>query len=147
MRVSEKFYHRSMLINAFSLVLVALVLATIVIPAVKAEYLRGGTPKVALYAFWVNVFFNLLAAILIWFATIRINGRRFILVPIAFILLVMGWALADAGAAYLSHDPAMKTASIILFFCSGLDGIVVLLIIIVTAFHPITKDRDNELLQ
>ncbi len=146
MRVSNKFYHRSMLTSAILLVLVALVLTTIVIPAVKAECLRGGTPEVAVYAFWVNVFFNLLAAILIWFVTIRINGRRFILVPIVFILLLLGWALADSGAAYLSHDPAMKTASIILFFCSGIDGIVVLLIIIVTAFHPTTKDRDIELL-
>ena len=140
MKISPTFSRRTLLITVVLLIVVALVVAVAVIPQIKAEVLRGGTPQMAYYAFWVNIIFTVFVAIVIWFIAIRTKGRGFL--PLSFlglmilILLVLGWALSDAAGAYITHSPAMHTASIILFVCSGIDFLVVLLVIIAALFFP-----------
>jgi hypothetical protein len=140
MKLSHAVCRRTLQIIAVLLIVVALIVAVAVIPQIKAEVLRGGTPEIAVTAFWVNIFLTVLAAVVIWFVAIRTKRRRFLplfaLGLMAFIILLLGWALGDAAEAYSGHGPAMQTASIILFICCGIDLLAVLSVIIAIVFFP-----------
>lgn len=140
MKLSPTVCRRTLQTIAVLLIVVALMVAVTVIPQVKAEVSRGGTPQKAVIAFWVNIIITVLAAVVIWFVGIRTRRRRFLplfaLGLMAFILLLLGWALGDAAEAYSGHGPAMQTASIILFICCGIDLLAVLLLIITALFFP-----------
>ena len=140
MPVSNTFSRRSLLISVALLVLVAIVIIIAVIPQVRAEYLRGGTPEMAVIAFWINVGFTVLVAVVVWFIAIRTKHRRFLpiflLGLMSFIILILGWALSDAGGAYSGHGPEMKTASVMLFSCAVVDLIALILIIIAVIRLP-----------
>ena len=140
MKLSLTACRRSLLTIAVLLIVVAFIVAVTVIPQVKAEVLRGGTPQKAYIAFWVNVLLTVLAAIVIWFIAIRTKGRSFLqlfaLGLTAFVILLLGWALGDAGEAYSGHGPAMQTASIFLFIGCGINLLVVLLLIIAAVLFP-----------
>jgi phosphoglycerol transferase MdoB-like AlkP superfamily enzyme len=140
MKLSLTVCRRSLLTIAVLLIVVALMVAVTVIPQVKAEFLRGDTPQNAVIAFWVNIILTVLVAIVIWLVAKRTRGRNFIqlfaLGLVAFIILILGWALGDAGEAYSGHGPAMHTASIILFIGCGINLLVVLSLIITMLFFP-----------
>jgi len=140
MPVSNKFSRRFLLISAALLILVAILVAATVIPQVIAEHHRGGTPMMAVYAFWINAGFTVLVALVVWLIAIRTKHRRFLpiffLGLMAFIILILGWALSDAGEAYSGHGPEMKIASIILFACAVVDLIALILIIIAAIRLP-----------
>jgi len=143
MKLSPTVSRRILQTIAVLLIVVALIVAVAVIPQIKAEVTRGGTPQKAVIAFWVNIIITVVAAVVIWFIAIKTRRRRFfplfVLGLLAFILLVLGWSLGDAAAAYSGHGPAMQTASIILFIVCGIDLLAVLLLIISTVLFPKQK--------
>jgi hypothetical protein len=140
MKLSLTSYRRYLLTISVLLIVTALIVIIFVIPEVKAEVQRGGTLQIAYVAFWINIILTVLAALVIWFIAIRTKGRRFlpmfILGLIAFITLLLGWALGDAGGAYSGHGSAMKTASIFLFIGCGIDLFAVLALIAAMLFFP-----------
>jgi phosphoglycerol transferase MdoB-like AlkP superfamily enzyme len=145
MSVNNTFSRRSLLISATLLVAVAILVAITVIPQVRAEFLRGGTPETAVYAFWVNVILTVFVAIVLWFVATRTKSRRsrpwFVLSLMSLIILLVGWSLNDAGRAYGSHDPAMQTATIILHACAAVDLLALLMVIM--ASIRFRKQIDN----
>ena len=140
MTVSLAFCRRSLLTSAVLLVAVALVVAAAVIPQVRADASPGAAPERAVHAFWANIVFNVLAAIVFWFVAVRTKGRSllplFVLGLLALVVLLFGYALTDAALAYRSHGPAMQTPSMILFFCSGIDFLAALLVITAASLFP-----------
>jgi len=140
MKLSLTFCRRSLMASTVFLIIVALLVAVAVIPAVKAEGLRGGTPEKVIAAFWVNIILTVLTAFCIGFIAFRIQGRRFLplffLGLLALVIFLLGFALNDAGQAYRSHGPAMQTASIVLMIAAGMDLIALLLVIIAASFFP-----------
>jgi hypothetical protein len=141
MKISPTFSSRTLLLTAAVLLIVAaLVVAIAVIPQVQAEVLRGGTPQQAVTGFWINIIVSALVAAIIWLVAIRTKNRKFfpmfILGVMGLIILVLGWALSDAAGAYITHGPAMYTASIILFVCAGVDFLALLLVIVAALFFP-----------
>ncbi len=133
MIVSLRFCRSFLLICAALLVAVALVLAAGVIPPVKAATFPGATPESAVPAFWVNVVLSLLTATVLGFIAIRTKGRSRIsttgLVLLAFLVLLLAFALVDAAFAYNSEGPTMQTAAILLFICSAADLLAAVLVI------------------
>jgi hypothetical protein len=137
MKVSYHLYRRMLLICAFFLVILSIVLILGVIPAIKEEVMRGGTPEKAVTAFWVNIGFNALSAISIIVIALKSKGRSWIstslLVFVGFIIMLLGLALADAASAYQKHGPSMQSASLFLFICAAADFLAGLTVI-TTAF-------------
>ena len=137
MKVSHHHYRRMILIYTFFLVILSIVLILGVIPHVKAEVLRGGTPEKAVAAFWVNIGLTLLSAVTLVFIAIRSKGRSWrstsVLVVVGLIVLLLGLALADAASAYQKHGPSMQSASLFLFICAAADFLIGV-VVITTAF-------------
>jgi hypothetical protein len=137
MIVSLRFCRSSLLTCAALLIAVALVVAAGVIPPVKADTFPGATPEGAVPAFWGCVVLSLLAATVLGFIAIRTKGRSSLsttfLVLLAFLVLLLAFALTDAAFAYHSEGPAMQTAAILLFLCSAADLLAAVLVI-TTAF-------------
>ena len=140
MKLSLTSCRRCLLTISVLLIVVALIIAILVIPQIKAEVQRGGTPQTAYIAFWVNIILTVLVALVIWLIAIRTKGRRFlpmfILGLMAFIILLLGWTLVDAGEAYSGHGSAMQTASMFLFIGCGIDLFAVLALITTMLFFP-----------
>ena len=140
MRISYHHYRLMLLICTSVLVILALVLILGVIPSVRAEFLRGGTPEKAISGFWVNIGFNLLSAVSIALIALRSKNRNWISttvsVIIGIIVILMGLALADAASAYIDHGPEMKFASILLFICALVDVLTGILLIIIAILLP-----------
>ncbi len=125
MRLSHSSCRRALLVCAVVIVSVGLALALGIIQPVKAEVDRGGTPEKALRAFWVNIGMNLISALAI-FSIVMLSSNpgwisKSVLVVAGLMVLFLGIALADAGSAYMSHGPAMKSASVLLFICAAVD--------------------------
>jgi uncharacterized membrane protein YwaF len=140
MAARQKLYRRFLVISAVLLVAVALALAVVVIPQVRAEAARGGTPEMAVTAFWLNVGFTLVSAL----ALLAIGARsqaatgfaRLVLVIVGLVVLFLGISCIDAAFAYISHDPAMRSGSILLFVCGPIDLLVGLGAIAVAFLTP-----------
>lgn len=111
---------------ALLLAVVALAVATGVIPMVKGDTQFGATPEKAVPAFWFTVGVNLLGAAALWRLTFRPAGRSpgaaFVLRFGAFVALLLAIALVDAAAAYGGHGPTMRTATILLFGCAAAEA-------------------------
>jgi hypothetical protein len=126
--MSNLFRGRLLLVCSILIVLVALSIALIVIPAVKIEWLSGGTPEKAVWAFWLNVVLSLLSAAICAAIAIWSKGRSLfstiILVLLGLIVLALGVALFDAASAYRSHGQSMRTASTLLFVFAVMDILV-----------------------
>ena len=140
MKISLHQSHRILQVYAFVLVILSIILISGVIPSVKAEFLRGGTPEKAVIAFWVNVGLNILSAVVLILIAIRSKGRTWIstsvIVLTGFIVFLLGLALSDAAAAYSGHGPAMENASVLLFVCAALDILTGLAMIITAYLRP-----------
>ena len=140
MRIGYSFYRRVLLVCGVAFVTVALVLALGVMQPVKAEAGRGATPEKAVVAFWVNIALNLISALVIFSIVIPSNDFRWIsksvLIFTGLTVLLLGIALADAGLAYLSHGPAMKFASVVLFICAAADFLVGVLVVAAAVLLP-----------
>jgi hypothetical protein len=117
-----------LLIGAGLLVVVALAVALVVIPQVRVEASRGGTPEKAVTAFWLNVAFSLLSALALFVAAIRLKVAgwisRSVLILVGLVVLFLGVACIDAAFAYITHNPDMRSGSILLFICGAADLLV-----------------------
>ena len=135
MAALQTFCRRSLLISAGLLVAVALVVAAVVIPQVRIEASRGGTPDMTVTAFWLNVGFTLLSALALFLSAIRSEAANWDSRPLLFIVgpvvLFLGFACIDAAAAYISHGPSMRTASVLLYICGPVDFFVGIMAIVV----------------
>ena len=131
---------RLALTSAALLVVVALVVAAGVIPLVKADTHPGAMPQKAVPAFWFNVGLNVLGAAVLGLLAIRTTGRSprttIVLGLWAFVALLLAIALIDAASAYGGHGPAMRTATILLFFCSAVEILAAVLIIVTAIALP-----------
>jgi hypothetical protein len=131
---------RFALTSAALLILVAMVVATGVIPAVGSDTYPHATPQSAVPAFWINVGLNVLGATILGLLAFRARGRNplttTVLVLWAFLALLLAIALADAASAYRSHGLAMRTATILLFLCSAIEALAAVLIITTAIRFP-----------
>ena len=125
MKLSRSVYRRMVHLCAAFAIIVALLLILGVIPAVRTEVTTGGTPQRALQAFWANVVLNLLSAGILVVIARRSKGRSRITtsvhIVVGLLVMLLGFALADAGSAYQSHGPNMQAASVILLICAAAD--------------------------
>ena len=140
MGVSLTNCHRLFLAGAVFLLAVAVVIAAGVIPPVRTDPFPGATPQAAVPAFWVNVAFSVVAAVLLGLvarrATVRARRLSFALGLLAVLILLFAFALSDAAVAYGAHGPALQTARTLLFYCVAADMLAVLLIIAATLSLP-----------
>lgn len=128
------------LTSAALLVVVSLVVAAGVIPPVKADAHPGATPQTAVPAFWINVGLNLLAAAGLGFLAVRTRNRSPLTTIVfgfgAVVALLLALALLDAASAYSGHGRAMRTATILLFFCSAIEALAAALSIATAIRYP-----------
>jgi hypothetical protein len=140
MKVSLKFVRCTLLISAALLVVAAIVIGAGVIPPVKADIYPHATPEQAVPAFWVNVVINLLVAAALGGIALRTTGRRrsstIVLSLMAFLVLLLAFALIDAATDSRSHGPAMCTATILLFLCAAADLLAAVLVVITAFLFP-----------
>ena len=140
MSVSLVVSKRVFLVIASLMIIIALVVAIFIIPDVKMEVLRGGTPEKVITAFWVNILFNILAALTLIFITLKSQERNWIttsiLLLVALVILILGWALNDAGVAYSNNGPEMATASTMLILCGTIELILFILVLVFTFLRP-----------
>jgi hypothetical protein len=113
-----------LLICAATIILADVLLAFIVIPAVKADSYSRANPEVAVVAFWVNVGLGFLlsvgCAMIALFSKGRSKATTTSLVLCGIVILLLGLMLVDAGSAFLSHGSSMKSTSIIIYVCAAL---------------------------
>ena len=140
MKSSPVFCRRFLMVGAVVMISVALVLALGVIQPVQAEVARGATPEKAVVAFWVNIGLNVVSALVLFSCAVSARGlgwtSKSTLIFVGLVVMLLGFALADAGSAYLSHGPAMHSASIILFICSAADILAGALVIGTAIMFP-----------
>ena len=123
--VSLRSCRRSLVSCSTLLVAVALILAAGVIPQVKIDRFPAAAPARAVPVFWAIAALNLLAAAGLGLIAVRTTGRSHqstaIASAVAFLAVVSGLLLAGPAGGFLSHGPAMHTASILLFLCVAAD--------------------------
>lgn len=123
MAISLKAGRVSLMICSLLLVLVALVVVLVVIPSVKADTSPEAVPQRAAAGFWVSVVLQLLASAVFLMEAMRTRGRTLLsmigLTGFCMVVLLIGYALADAAAACLGHGPQMHATAIVLFACAA----------------------------
>ena len=130
-------YRRCLFVGVAIFVMIALVIAAVVIPPVKADTFPLATPERAVPAFWVSFVLHLLLATVLFFTALRMTetsgGRTAVLVSLGVIALVLSLPLADAADAYQQHGPPLQTASTSLFVCMA-GGFLNAVLLITMAF-------------
>ena len=127
---SRKFCRRSLLIGAALLFVVVLAVAGGVIPPVKAALSPHATPQSAATGLWVMVALSLLTATVLVFIAIGPMGRRSrsLLGTLALLAFLLASVFTGPAFGFLEHGPAMRTASILLFFCAAAEFLAAVLI-------------------
>jgi hypothetical protein len=140
MKFNLQFCRRWFVACAVILVVVVVMLALGVIPAVKSDTHPGAAPERAARGFWGNIGIGLAAAATLLFGGIPLMRRgwlaRSLLVLLGFIVLVAGLALVDATEAFRSHGPHMHTAMVFMA-CGAVGEIAVGVLVILAAFRRI----------
>ena len=140
MNINPLFCKRMLLACAALLVSVALLVALIVIPAVRSDSYPGAATGAAIPAFLVNIILLLLSAVTCVFIAIRSKERSrtstSFLVALGLVVLVLGIAFADAAPAYRSHGPSMHTVSTVLFGCMAVNFLTGALVVAVAFLRP-----------
>ncbi len=120
---------RRLPIAAFALfALSALLVALLVIPAVKTDAFPKATPERAIRALWVvfgcNLVLGLFALTLsrapTAFATL---AWRLAACFMAFPAFLMALALTDGGLAFWGHGPGMRTAALTMLGCAAANAV------------------------
>ena len=103
----------------------AAILATSVIPSVRADTFPGAMPERAVPAFWVNVILNLLVAAQAFGSSRRRAGgptrRRGWTAAAGVVAALLGLALIDAAIAFAEHGPTMQGVIVALWVSVCLD--------------------------
>ena len=123
---------RMLLICTATIVLADVLLAFIVIPAVKTDSYPRANPEVAVPAFWVNVGLSFLLSVVCVNIALLSKGRSqattISLVICGIVILLLGLMLIDAGSAFRSHGSSMQSTSRIIYVCAALLSLSGLLI-------------------
>ncbi len=132
--------NRLLLVCASLFLLVALIVALRVIPAVESDISPNAVPAKAVAAFWVNVGCSLLlsaacGAIAVW-SRGRDRCSTASLVLVGVVALLLGLALVDAGAAFRWHEMLARGTPSILFACAAVDLFGGALVLLVTYRRP-----------
>ena len=124
MSMSHTSSKRMILICAATIILADVLLALVVIPAVKTDSYPGVKPEVVVPAFWVNAGVSFLLSVLCVNIALFSKGRNKAtttsLVICGIVILLLGLLLIDAGSAFRSHGSAMQGASTTMFVCAAL---------------------------
>ena len=108
---------------AVLVILTALSVATIVIPAVRFYIFPGATPERAVPAFWVATASLAVTAIVFLVLAVRARARRLGVTVTAaltsLVLLFLTLAFADARAAYLAWGPGFHFPALVLLLCAA----------------------------
>lgn len=135
-----KLANRLLLVCAILFLLVALVVALKVIPAVSADISPNAVPERAVPPFWVNVGLSVLLAASCGAVAFRSKGRDWIsttiLVVFGIVALLLGLALVDAASAFRSHEMLAQGTSLFLFFCAAVDLLAGALVIVLAYRRP-----------
>ncbi len=147
MTTTHRFSRLSLIASASEYAVIAIVLATVVIPAVKSDTYALATPDRAAIGFWVNslVFLVIAAALILISRRVTESRIKGGLIGLGILALVLTFALFDAADAFKEHGPAMQTADTILFICVGL-GLLASIQLITTAFihHQAAKAQKDQ---
>ena len=131
---------RILLICAATIVLADVLLAFIVIPAVKTDSYPRANPDVAVPAFWANVGLSFLLSVvcanIAFFSKGRSRATTTGLVLCGIVILLLGLLLIDAGAAFRSHGASMHSTSVIIYVCAALLSLSGLLLGITAFLRP-----------
>ena len=115
---------RVLLICAATIVLADILLAFVVIPAVKTDSYPVARLEVAVPAFWANAGVSFLLSVvcvnIAFFSRGRSKTTTASLVTCGAVILLLGLLLIDAGSAFRSHGSAMQSASTTIFACAAL---------------------------
>ena len=140
MKMSHMSSRRMLLGCTILLVLVAILLALSVIPAVKSDNSPGANPDRAVPAFWVNfgliLFAAIACAVIVIVSKERSRASTTSLVVVGLVVLMLGLALVDAASAYRSHGPSMQSISTLLFICAAVDILVGITLGVVAFLRP-----------
>ena len=140
MKMSHMSSRRMLLGCTILLVLVAILLALSVIPAVKSDSSPGANPDRAVPAFWVNFGLILVAAtacaVIVIVSKERSRASTSSLVVVGLVVLMLGLALVDAASAYRFHGPSMQSISTLLFICAAVDILVGITFGVVAFLRP-----------
>ena len=132
--------NRLLLVCGSLFLLVALIVALMVIPAVKSDMSPNAVPERAVVAFWVNVGFSLLLSASCGAVAVWSRGRGWLstasLVLLGVVALLLGLALTDAGSAFRSHELLARGTPSILFVCAVADLLAGALVLLVTYRRP-----------
>ena len=124
MSMSFKSSKRVLLICVTTIVIADVLLAFIVIPAVKNDSYPGVRPEVVVPAFWANAggsfLLSVVCATIALFSKGRSKATTTSLVICGIVILLLGLLLIDAGSAFRSHGSSMQTASTIMYVCAAL---------------------------
>jgi len=130
MNISFKGFRFALYTAATVFGVIALVIATIVIPPVQNDTFPLATPERAATAFWVSVVLHLLIGILLFFNALRFSdssrGKPGVLGAFS---ILFGLALLDAALAFQAHGPSLVTATTCLWVCAATDLLAGVLLI------------------
>jgi hypothetical protein len=134
LKINFRFYRLSIFAGAAIFGTIALVIATVVIPPVKADTFPLARPEAAATAFWVSVVLHLLIATALFLIAFRVSdsggGKAGVLGSLAVFALLLSLALADAANAFQAHGPDLQIATTFLFICTTVGFLTAVLLII-----------------
>ena len=139
MMVSTKNFRVTLLASVALIIALVILVATSVIPPVKADTFPQAMPESAALAFWVNVAVNLFIGLSFAVIAIRAKRSRISITAIgilAAISLLLALAFLDAAGALKAHGPEMQGATTILFICAAAEFLAVVLAIIAMFLFP-----------
>ena len=123
----------TLLISAAILVVLTILVATIIIPLVKADPSPQALPAQAAAAFWIHSVINLIVGLFLAAAAIWAKRNRASIISIgvlAAITFLLALAYLDAGGSFRGHDPEMQGAAKLLLIFAAAEFAAVILAII-----------------
>ncbi len=135
MNIGSKGYRFTLFTCAALFGLIALVIATVVIPPVQTDTFPLATPERATTAFWVSTILHLIVGIVLFFIALRFSnsssGKSGVLGLLGGLSILFALALVDAATAFREHGPALATATTSLFMCAATEFLAGVLLIII----------------
>lgn len=142
MTIDFRFCRVSLLTIASVFAVIAIIVAAVVIPPVRADTSPSATPGAASTAFWVSavLFFLLASALFALVRRIKMGGGTGGLIALGVLGVFLSFALWDAAVAFKNHDATLQTADTWLFVCAAAGGLgSILLFVTVLFLHKLVK--------
>ena len=137
----ETVLHRMLYAAPGLIIVAALALAFMVIPAVRMDIYPGAMPEMAIPALWKIALIHLLfaAGLISIMLNLRVMSRvlgNILLVFIGVLMLILSLVMSDGASAYLEHGPDMQPVAIIMFICIGCDFIAAVMAFTAAFLQP-----------